>query len=602
MRLAYLYSRYPVVSQTFCDSEMLALEAQGLSLIIGSLNPPPTSFRHERLRDLRAEVCYPPPSAVLKTFEVPPAMSALAADHTRRYGAAFKPATRARNAAYFARLFERQGVDHIHVHFANRATHTALFLKTAGFPFSFTAHAQDYMVDLGNHDLLREMAREAEFVIAVSDFSRADLARLCPESAAKIHRVYNGLRPDEFLRHPPPATTLAQPFRLLSVGRLIEFKGFHHLIQAVRLLGEAGVDIELQIIGEGPWRERLERQIAGVGLTARIRLRGGLSLEQIKLELGAADAFALGCCIDEKGASDVLPTVIVEAMAAGLPVVSTRLAGVPELVEDGVTGLLCEPADAAALAERLGRLAADPALRRELGEAGRARCRQVFALDRTAAQVRALFEEAMAGRALRVAAPPAAVVCLTEAGAEPELPVLAESPAVRALAATGDAWQPWLDFLPDAIVLEADWRAHVADAARCEKLYTTVAPAGGEEFFRAARRAVHTAQLVRKRGLRHVHACRSNTLVWAWLVKNLTGVRASFAIEDHPPLSRAFLAELSSAFDFGTIGDAKLSEMTGHRHSDQLGLSAQRTKPLFRRADGAKADVVGWRERLTTIC
>ena len=131
-RIAYLFSRYPVVSQTFCDSEMLALEGMGFELEIGSLNRPPNSFRHERLDRLKAEIHYPPPPDLLDACAKHPDFKAqlgpLIDDHSQRYGTGYKPAVRARNAWYFARLFRRLGVQHVHVHFANRATHTALFL------------------------------------------------------------------------------------------------------------------------------------------------------------------------------------------------------------------------------------------------------------------------------------------------------------------------------------------------------------------------------------------------------------------------------------------------------------------------------------------
>ncbi|MFZ4766501.1 MAG: hypothetical protein ACOYMN_16235, partial [Roseimicrobium sp.] len=152
-RIAYLFSRYPVVSQTFCDSEMLALQSMGFELEVGSLNRPPNSFRHERLDRLDAEIHYPPPPDVMDALAKDPEfrrlLGPLINDHSERYGTGYKPATRARNAWYFAKLFRRLGVQHVHVHFANRATHTALFLKKLGFPFSFTAHAQDFMFDLG---------------------------------------------------------------------------------------------------------------------------------------------------------------------------------------------------------------------------------------------------------------------------------------------------------------------------------------------------------------------------------------------------------------------------------------------------------------------
>ena len=158
-KLAYLFSRYPVVSQTFCDSEMLALESMGRSLVIGSLYPPKDSFRHERLENLRAPIHYPPPPVVLKAMQAEAEADGtwpaeMVARHERDYGPSFQSAVRARNALWFARLFPRLGVGHVHVHFANRATHTALFLKAlSGIPFSFTPHAQDFMVDLGSDAL-----------------------------------------------------------------------------------------------------------------------------------------------------------------------------------------------------------------------------------------------------------------------------------------------------------------------------------------------------------------------------------------------------------------------------------------------------------------
>ena len=340
MRIAYLYSRYPVVSQTFCDSEMLALEALGFDLEVISLNPPPDSFRHERLDRLKAEVHYPPPGTVLdartRVPEFLEKLGPLIAEHDAKYGEKFKAVVRARNAWHFAPLLRKLGVQHVHVHFANRATHTALFLKKLGFTFSFTAHAQDFMVDLGSDDLLREMAREAEFVIGVSDYSRDLLAKICAESAAKITRIYNGIELDDFpIAQPERSGTL----RIVSVGRLIEFKGFPVLLDAVAELNRRGVSTEVRIIGEGPVRGELEQLISANGLL-NVSLPGVRSQRQIQRELAEANLFVLPSIVDQKGACDILPTVITEAMACRLPVVSTRVSGIPEMVSHGETGLL----------------------------------------------------------------------------------------------------------------------------------------------------------------------------------------------------------------------------------------------------------------------
>ena len=611
MPLAYLFSRYPVVSQTFCDSEMLSLEAQGHRLVVASLNPPPTSFRHERLRTLQAEVFYPPPASVLKEISIPPAMATLAAAHDAAYGTSFKAATRARNAAWLAPVLARQGVRHLHIHFANRATHTALFLKKAGFSFSFTAHAQDYMVDLGSDRLLQELAREAEFTVAVSDFSQLDLHRRCPDSTHKIHRIYNGVRLADF----PPTTAASPPgsLHIVSIGRLIEFKGFHHLIEAVGLLRSQGLNVTLEIIGEGPWRPQLLDLITSHALTGHVQLAGVLSQESIKSRLARSDVFALACCVDAQGASDILPTVIMEAMAARLPVVSTRVAGVPEMVVDGVTGRLTPPADPTALADALRELASDPSLRTALGTAGQALCAERFSLEKTAGELSRRFQS------LPVPSPvlptdstpprPPTTLILSTAAAEPELTVLVEGEnrddttpplGVLAVSAAHPPGPPWLEFLPDAIVLEAAWRASPDDAAACEAWYNRLGSLEGETFFRDARRAVHTASVVRRRGHRHVHAARADTLLWTWLVAKLTGITASYAIESHPPVSRSLLARLIPDFAFGSLADEKLAALTKSSATDLLGLVPPPKSGLFRLAHTPAADVPSFRRRLLT--
>ena len=194
MRLGYLYSRYPVISQTFCDAEMLALERRGIELVIGSVYPPLTSLRHEYIARLDAPIHYAPPQEILRILERNAKTARQMAARPRRaarrkYGPGAKAEQRARNALYFAEFFARSGVDHVHVHFANRAAHTAVFLKEiSGIPFSVTAHGQDFMKDLGSDDLLREICAAAEFVAAETDYSRDLLRQRCPDSAAKIHQ------------------------------------------------------------------------------------------------------------------------------------------------------------------------------------------------------------------------------------------------------------------------------------------------------------------------------------------------------------------------------------------------------------------------------
>jgi glycosyltransferase involved in cell wall biosynthesis len=363
MRLAYLYSRYPVISQTFCDTEMLALERLGVSIEIGSIHPPLTSLRHEHAARLKAPIYYAPPQHILRIREKQakaggPWPTELVDQHEQKYGKPFKAAQRARNALYFADLFVRHNIEHCHVHFANRAAHTALFLKKmTGITFSVSAHGQDFMVDLGNDELLREIFREAEFVGAETDYSMKLLQQRCPESADKIHRVYNGMDLDSIsasqLERPSGPTTI------LSVGRLVPFKGFEILIEACAELDQSNVAFHCEIVGDGPLREKLEAAIRHHRLEKRVQLCGSLSQERVFSKLQNCDIFALASVTDQNGASDVFPTVILEAMALARPVVSTRLAGIPESVIDGVTGLLVPPGDSHALADALDKLVRD---------------------------------------------------------------------------------------------------------------------------------------------------------------------------------------------------------------------------------------------------
>ncbi|MGH9695559.1 MAG: glycosyltransferase, partial [Bryobacteraceae bacterium] len=345
MKLAYLYSRYPVLSQTFCDMEMLELERRGYQLLIGSVHPPLTSLRHEHCNRFVSPVHYAPPAQVLRQWEEKTKAAerwpqALIDRHQRLYGADYKAALRARNASYFADLFTQEEITHFHVHFANRAAHTALFVKEiSGIPFSITAHGQDFMSDLGRNDLLQEICAAAEFVAVETDYSRALLQERCPDAAHKIHRVYNGLDlsnlpvPSKVERPPGPTT-------ILSVGRLVPFKGFDILLEACAELDRRNFDFRCQIVGDGPLRAELAAMIANLRLHNRVELCGALSQQDVFLKLQSCDIFALASIVDAAGASDVFPTVIMEAMACARPVVSTRLAGIPELVVDEVTGLL----------------------------------------------------------------------------------------------------------------------------------------------------------------------------------------------------------------------------------------------------------------------
>ena len=614
MRLGYLYSRYPVVSQTFCDAEMLALERLGFELIIGSVHPPLTSLRHEHISCLRASIHYAPPQEILKILGNAARTTGkwprdLVHQHEQRYGPSAKAELRARNAFYFADFFARNDVEHVHVHFANRAAHTALFLKEiSGIPFSVTAHGQDFMKDLGSDDLLREICAAAEFVAAETDYSCELLCRRCPDSAAKIHRVYNGIDLERFpmtngepprpLRSEQPVAAPYQAPRIISVGRLVEFKGFEHLIDACGELARRGFDFACDIIGDGPLRETLRSKIAKLNLSSRINLLGSLSQKAVLEKLRDADIFALASTADAQGATDVFPTVILEAMASARPVVSTRLAGIPELVVDGETGLLVSPGDTAALTKALQHSVCDGELRLRYGRAGRTRIEQHFRVEDTVAPLLKLFKKASAAsdksNQRRASHPPSrsSGVAGSDAATEiaylihrwpdkdlpllereleemkqqsvPVVPFVCEFDSYVRLNRASEEIAPSLEFLPDPMVLEAEWRANPVLTQTLEEeraQQTNRVPSG--IFLRQARFALVLHKLLRGKKVSHVHATSSRALVCALMLKKLLNITVSATIEARPELPQKWIHHALSECVGGRLADRKLLDGRG---------------------------------------
>jgi colanic acid/amylovoran biosynthesis glycosyltransferase len=234
---------------------------------------------------------------------------------------------------------------------------------------------------------LIDLVREASFVVVVSDFSANWLRRDFPESAAKIHRIYNGLDLSVF----KPTVPGGRPVRLLSVGRLIEKKGFRVLIDACRLLRSSGFHFVCQIVGEGPERNRLHELVQRYQLSGMVRLMGPLPQTELVEILAQSSIFVFPAIRDSSGDSDNLPTVLIEAMASSLPIVATEVAGIPEIVQRYENGILVPEKDPARLAEAIRVIAGDEALLERLGRASRRIAEEKFALSNTVGQLKSLF-------------------------------------------------------------------------------------------------------------------------------------------------------------------------------------------------------------------
>jgi glycosyltransferase involved in cell wall biosynthesis len=585
MRLGYLYSRYPVLSQTFCDMEMLELERRGFELVVGSIYPPLTSIRHPHTKHLKAAVRYAPPGPIMRLWEDHARTEGrwpqeLIDTHERKYGPTVKAPTRARNASYFAELFHREQVDHFHVHFANRAAHTALFLKAmSGIPFSVTAHGQDFMADLGDEDLLCEICDAAEFVAVETEFSRGLMQARCPHAAHKIHRVYNGMDLTNFLGARARAETSA-PLEILSVGRLVAFKGFDYLIEACHQLRQRSIQCHCEIIGDGPLREKLQQHIAELRLADRVTLAGALPQDCVLEKLRACDIFALASTTDDKGASDIFPTVILEAMASARPVVSTTIAGIPESVVDKETGLLVPAGESGLFADALETLCRHPDLRARYGAAGRARVEQHFQVETTVQPLVSLLPAA------KTEAPPvrseARIAYLIDRWPDNSLPAL-DTELSEVTKRTGEV-QPFicefrtterlsaeqkrlaleLEFLPDAMAIEAEWQANrelvlALEDDRANETHRVAV----DLFLRQARFAITLRRLFAQRKICHVHATSSRALICGLLLKKILGVSLSASVEAKPTLSHETLERALQHAVGGRIADRKLNERIG---------------------------------------
>ena len=387
LRLAYLFERFPSFGQTFCYREVAELQRQGADLTIFSIRRPkgePPQPWDERIVERVQYV--PDEQALVKEIDRAARAGDLAPEAVRtlKQWSRESDFLRLYQACYVGLRLQKAGVERVHAHFAGLAARTGYWIsRFFGIRFSFTAHANDIFAPRDFVVSLAKLMEEAVAIVSVSDFAVEYLRKQYPAAGAKLHRVYNGIDLAAFHE-----SDFASPVPLIvSVGRLIEKKGFADLISACGILRERGRELACEIIGEGPLEETLSRQISAAGLQEQVRLLGPKSQPEIADRLAAANLFVLACTTEAGGGMDNLPTVIMEAMAAGLPVISTPVAGVPEMVEPGVTGELVPPNDPEALADAMDRLLSDAGASRALGSRGHEGAAEKFSIE---ANVRSL--------------------------------------------------------------------------------------------------------------------------------------------------------------------------------------------------------------------
>ena len=388
-RLAYLFERFPAFTKTFCAREVAELYRQKLRVPVFSIRKP-NDDRPLNISLDGVDIRYLPDSNSLR-FKMLTRIAARRFSHISNPKEDPRDKHRFYEAIHLGPRLEKEGITAIHAHFAGLAARTAWWIKRLfGIPYSFTGHANDIFVERPDQRLpLKQLIKDAEFVATETDFSTDYLQSKFPESANKIHRVYNGLNLDPFRMANPAAGSL----EIISIGRLIPKKGFELLVNACNVLMSRGLQLHCRIVGSGPEHVPLRQLIDRLGLGKFIELTGPKAQPEIVDLLAQSNLFVFPAVEDGSGDRDNLPTVIIEAMASGLPVVATGLGGIGEIVTHQANGLIVPEGDVDALATAIGFLAEHAELRKSYGQNGLAVVKEKFRVETTVAGLIGLFRQ-----------------------------------------------------------------------------------------------------------------------------------------------------------------------------------------------------------------
>jgi colanic acid/amylovoran biosynthesis glycosyltransferase len=386
----YVLKRYPRLSETFVVREICQLEAAGATVSIDALLPAESGLQHPEVASVRAVVRYIARHPRLRSASVAHVHLRVG---VRRPSAWIGCALRARRdgtwrrfvqAGFVADRVRREGITHVHAHFATAACEVAQAAAAlAGVPFTVTAHAKDIFHTDNIPHLARRVAGAAS-VVTVSEFNVAHLRQTVPNTPVRF--IANGMA----------AASMHGPARLgpvLCVARLVAKKGVDTLLEAVALAAPDFPMMRVEIIGDGELSEPLQTLAHKLGIAERVRFLGPQSSDAVMDAYRRCSVLALPCRVTTDGDRDGMPTVILEALARGIPVVSTDVCGINEVVHHGQTGLLVEPDDPHALAAAIGKLWSDSDLAGQLGRAGRDLVLRRHNPAQSAQQMLALFQE-----------------------------------------------------------------------------------------------------------------------------------------------------------------------------------------------------------------
>lgn len=397
MKIGYVLKQFPKLSETFVLNEILELERQGAEVTIFALGPGRDQRIHRGVTELNAPIHYLASASSGRFVEI------LRSGQERIEERIVPLFTAGRNVieapgvrplplirAAIELVIGAPDLDRLHAHFAGPAAHVARVASAGlGIPYGFTCHAKDIYHESVSHATLRSLHDSADAVVTVCEANRQFLeSEVLTGPSDRLQILYNGVDTNSFNpanRRPDPRPSV------LAVGRLVPKKGFRDLIDAVGILARRGMDLRCEILGDGVLRPVLESRIRECGLERHVRLLGAVDQSEVRRKLQSAWVLALPCIVAEDGNRDALPTVLLEALASGTPVVSTPVTGVSEIVTDGREGLLVPERDPAELASALSVVLEDQAVRAGLGRRGRETAETRFDLRKNVARLLEIF-------------------------------------------------------------------------------------------------------------------------------------------------------------------------------------------------------------------
>jgi glycosyltransferase involved in cell wall biosynthesis len=397
-RLAYVIGTFPSLTVTFIEREVLEAKQSGSDIVLLSIRHPKEFEMRPEIRELANETRYLLPAswfgvlwahlffALTRPWTlVSTAVYLLTRPHTG-FLARLKTALHIGEGVYAASLLRPDRIEHIHAHFADRAATVALVAaRLLGGTYSLTAHANDIYV---SPTLLKEKIANAEFATTCTSYNKSYLEEVTGQS---VELIYHGLDFQQ-IGFEDVRKERATPPLILSVGQLKEKKGFPVLLRACQILKKNGTKFQCEIVGDGPERSSLERLWRNLGLEDTVTFAGARPNTAVMNRYVEASIFVLPCVIASNDDRDGIPNVLLEAMAHDLPIVSTPVSGIPEILQDEVTGLMSVPGDEESLADAMSRLLHDPSLRMALGRRGREVVEERFDIHKNIGRLMDLLE------------------------------------------------------------------------------------------------------------------------------------------------------------------------------------------------------------------